>query len=115
MCQLSAMEGGGYYNQNSAMQAAGFELLLPIWAHVAQTVAIDQAPFMFVDYGSSQGRNSMRPMHVAIEEPTIASRLKANRDPAAVISARFARFAERIAAARRRHEPYLAVVVLKKR
>jgi hypothetical protein len=68
MLKLSAMEGGGYYNQNSAMQAAGIELLLPIWKRVAQTVAIDQAPLMIVDYGSSQGRNSMRPMRVAIGE-----------------------------------------------
>jgi hypothetical protein len=47
--------------------------------------------------------------------PTIASRLKSNRDSAAVINALFARFAERVAAAPRRHEPYLAVVVVKKR
>jgi SAM dependent carboxyl methyltransferase len=68
MLKLSAMEGGGYYNQNSAMQAAGIELLLPIWKRVAQTVAIGEGPLVIVDYGSSQGRNSMRPMRVAIEE-----------------------------------------------
>ncbi len=67
MRQQSAMEGGGFYNQNSAMQAAGIELLLPIWTRVAQTVELGQAPLVIVDYGSSQGRNSMRPMRVAIE------------------------------------------------
>jgi len=64
----SAMEGRGFYNRNSALQASGISLLLPIWASVCQTVACAGEPLVIVDYASSQGRNSMAPMRMAIEE-----------------------------------------------
>lgn len=65
-----AMEGGGFYNRNSNLQAAGIELALPLFEEAARTVQVDvksQAPLVIADYGSSQGRNSMRPMRLAIE------------------------------------------------
>ena len=63
------MEGGGYYNLNSNLQAAGIEMVLPLLEQAARTVPLgeDGAPLVIADYGSSQGRNSMRPMGVAID------------------------------------------------
>ena len=64
----SAMEGSGFYNRHSAMQAAGIALVSPFWQMACRTVEIGPEPLVIVDYGSSQGRNSMAPMRVAIEE-----------------------------------------------
>ena len=65
-----AMEGGGYYNRNAGLQAAGIELALPLLEAAAQTVAgvPAPAPLVIADYGASQGINSMRPMGLAIQE-----------------------------------------------
>jgi hypothetical protein len=74
----TAMEGGGYYNRNSNLQAAGIELALPLLIEAARAIpAGGDAPLVIADYGSSQGRNSMRPMRLAIE--TLRSRVGANR------------------------------------
>jgi hypothetical protein len=62
------MEGGGFYNRHSGLQAAGISLLLPIWADAARTVEIGEEPLVIADYASSQGRNSMVPMRIAIEQ-----------------------------------------------
>jgi hypothetical protein len=65
-----AMEGSGFYNRNSNLQAAGIELALPLFEEAARTVQVgeeSQTPLVIADYGSSQGRNSMRPMRLAIE------------------------------------------------
>jgi hypothetical protein len=64
----AAMEGGGFYNRNSAMQAGGIALLLPYLEEAARTVKIGDEPLVIADYGASQGRNSMAPMRIAIEE-----------------------------------------------
>jgi len=64
----SAMEGSGFYNRNSAFQASGIALLLPLWEMVCRTVEIGNEPLVIVDYASSQGRNSMAPLRIAIEE-----------------------------------------------
>jgi SAM dependent carboxyl methyltransferase len=64
----AAMEGGGFYNRNSAMQAAGISLLLDDWERIARETVIDEGPVVIADYGASQGRNSMAPMRIAIEE-----------------------------------------------
>ena len=64
------MEGGGYYNRNSNLQAAGIELALPLLEEAARTVPVGGAhgePLVVADYGASQGRNSMRPMGLAID------------------------------------------------
>jgi hypothetical protein len=63
---VAAMEGGGFYNRNSAMQAAGIARVLPVWEKIASTVPVGVEPLVIADYGSSQGRNSMAPMRVAI-------------------------------------------------
>jgi hypothetical protein len=64
----AAMEGRGFYNRHSAMQAAGISLLLADWEDAVRNTVVDQGPLLIADYGSSQGRNSMAPMRIAIEE-----------------------------------------------
>jgi hypothetical protein len=61
-----AMEGGGFYNRNSTMQAAGIAHVLPIWEKIASSVPVRNENLVIADYGSSQGRNSMAPMRTAI-------------------------------------------------
>jgi hypothetical protein len=63
---VTSMEGDGFYNRNSAMQAAGIARILPIWEKVAGTVPVGDESVVIADYGSSQGRNSMAPMRIAI-------------------------------------------------
>jgi SAM dependent carboxyl methyltransferase len=63
----TAMQGGGFYNKNSALQASGISLLLPLWTAICQNVACVGEPLVIVDYASSQGRNSMAPMKIAID------------------------------------------------
>ena len=62
------MEGGGFYNRHSALQAAGIARLLPYLEQAARSAEIGDEPIIIADYGSSQGRNSMAPMRIAIEE-----------------------------------------------
>ena len=74
------MEGGGYYNRNSNLQAAGVELVLPFLQEAARTVPLQaaaEAPLVIADYGASQGRNSMRPMGLAID--TLRARVGPDR------------------------------------
>lgn len=64
----TAMEGGGFYNRNSNLQAAGIELALPLLMKAACAIPVTGGgPLVVVDYGCSQGKNSMRPMRLAIE------------------------------------------------
>ncbi len=60
------MEGGGFYNRNSGLQAAGIARLLPLWEAACRTVAIGGGSLLVADYGSSQGRNSMVPVGMAV-------------------------------------------------
>jgi hypothetical protein len=62
------MEGGGFYNRHSAMQAAGISLLLEDWETTIRQTLLGEGPIVIADYGSSQGRNSMAPIRIAIEE-----------------------------------------------
>ncbi|WP_246704376.1 class I SAM-dependent methyltransferase [Rhizobium sp. P32RR-XVIII] len=64
---LVAMKGDGFYNRHSAMQATGIAALLSLWETACRTVVVGEGPLTIVDYGSSQGRNSMAPMRVAIK------------------------------------------------
>jgi len=64
---LTAMKGGGFYNRHSAMQATGIAALLSLWEAACRTVVVGEGPLTIVDYGSSQGRNSMAPMRMAID------------------------------------------------
>lgn len=60
------MRGGGFYNRHGWSQAAGISAALPALERAAAAVPIE-APLIVADYGSSQGRNSLRPMQIAIE------------------------------------------------
>jgi hypothetical protein len=60
------MQGGGFYNRHGWSQAAGVTAALPALARAAAAVPLEP-PLIVADYGSSQGRNSLRPMQVAIE------------------------------------------------
>ena len=73
----AAMEGGGFYNRNSAPQAAGIALLSPIWARACETIELGDGSVRILDLASSQGRNSMAPMAMAIE--TVRRRAGTNR------------------------------------
>src|SRR4051812_3687418 len=56
----AAMEGGGFYNRNSSVQAAGIWRVLPLWRRIVGSVELTGAdPVVIADYGSSQGRNSL--------------------------------------------------------
>jgi SAM dependent carboxyl methyltransferase len=63
---VAAMEGDGFYNRNSAMQAAGIGRALPVWEKIARSVPVGDDTLVIADYGASQGRNSMAPMRIAI-------------------------------------------------
>jgi hypothetical protein len=73
----AAMEAGGFYNRNSAPQAAGIALLSPIWATACERVELGDGSVRILDLASSQGRNSMAPMAMAIE--TVRRRAGMNR------------------------------------
>ena len=73
----AAMEGGGFYNRNSALQAGGIARLLPHLEAAARNLTFGDEPIVIADYGASQGRNSMAPMRIAIEE--IRARAGASR------------------------------------
>jgi hypothetical protein len=64
-----AMEGGGAYNNNAKVQANGGAFALPHLENAAQSIALDadNRPIVIADYGSSQGRNSLLPVRVALE------------------------------------------------
>jgi hypothetical protein len=73
------MEGDGAYNRHAALQAAGNTMALLHAREAARRVDIDggHEPIIIADYGSSQGKNSLAPMRVAIE--TFRSRVGADR------------------------------------
>lgn len=60
------MQGGGFYNRHGWSQASGITAALPALERAAAAVPIEP-PLIVADYGASQGRNSLRPMQVAIE------------------------------------------------
>ena len=64
-----AMEGGGAYNKHAKLQAVGSASALPCWERAVGRVALDYGdqPIVIADYGSSQGKNSLAPMRIAIE------------------------------------------------
>jgi hypothetical protein len=62
------MEGRGAYNRSSRVQAAGLSPAVPLLERAASVVSLSNAPeaIVIADYGSSEGRNSLSPMTVAI-------------------------------------------------
>ncbi|WP_292935519.1 MULTISPECIES: hypothetical protein [unclassified Novosphingobium] len=63
----AAMQGGGFYNRNSGLQAANLGSALPLLVAAAGNIAPDAPMIGIADYGASQGRNSMAPMAAAID------------------------------------------------
>ena len=63
------MEGGGAYNKHSQIQAGGAALGLPMLEKAAENVELDPGdrPVVIADYGSSQGKNSLVPIGIAIK------------------------------------------------
>ena len=63
------MEGLGAYNRHAQLQASGVSRAASFLANAAQkVVAPDGEPIVIVDYGSSQGKNSLIPLTAAIGE-----------------------------------------------
>jgi hypothetical protein len=62
------MQGHGAYNRRSAVQASGASPALPLLEDAAREVAVPagEGPVVIVDYGCSEGRNSLLPMAAAI-------------------------------------------------
>jgi hypothetical protein len=65
----AAMEGRGSYNRHSRLPAGGGALALAQLERAIADVPLGpaDAPVVVADYGSSQGRNSLAPMQVAID------------------------------------------------
>jgi len=63
----AAMQGAGFYNRNSALQAANLDNALPLLVAAAGEIAAAAATIGMADYGASQGRNSMAPVAAAID------------------------------------------------
>jgi SAM dependent carboxyl methyltransferase len=62
------MEGAGSYNLHAKIPAGGGSLALPYLEKAAQSCALPPGSdsIVIADYGSSQGKNSLSPMHAAI-------------------------------------------------
>ncbi len=64
------MEGRGYYNAHSELQARSAQEADGMLGRALEAVAIPPGPLTIADFGSSQGRNSMRPMALALDRLT---------------------------------------------
>ena len=62
------MEGHGAYNRSSRVQAAGSSTAVPLLERAAREVdlPLPPEPVVIVDYGCSEGRNSLVPVGAAI-------------------------------------------------
>ena len=62
------MEGKGAYNRHAKIPAGGAALAGPFLEKAVQKIALDpeDRPVVIADYGSSQGKNSLVPMQIAI-------------------------------------------------
>jgi hypothetical protein len=65
----TAMEGGGHYNANASAQAASVTFGLDLVRAAAATAPVGPAGAVtVVDYGASEGRNSLVPVSVVVED-----------------------------------------------
>jgi hypothetical protein len=73
------MEGNGAYNKHAKLPADGAALALPLLEKAIREVKLDPGdePIVIADYGSSQGKNSLAPMQVAISR--LRKRIRPNR------------------------------------
>jgi SAM dependent carboxyl methyltransferase len=63
------MEGKGAYNKYAKLPAGGAALALPLLEKAVRFLTVEpgDGPVVIADYGSSQGKNSLVPMQVAIK------------------------------------------------
>jgi hypothetical protein len=63
------MEGKGSYNKHAKLPAGGAALAMPLLERAVQSLELDpeEQHIVIADYGSSQGKNSIVPMQVAIQ------------------------------------------------
>jgi hypothetical protein len=63
------MEGHGAYNKHAKLPADGAALAMPLLEKAIRDVELDSGdePIVIADYGSSQGKNSLAPMQVAVK------------------------------------------------
>lgn len=63
------MEGKGAYNRHARVPAGGMALALPLLEKTVREMELDggEQSIAIADYGSSQGKNSLSPMQVAID------------------------------------------------
>jgi S-adenosylmethionine-dependent carboxyl methyltransferase len=75
----AVMEGEGSYNNHGRIPAAGAALAIPLLEHAVRNVSLNHTrdPVVIADYGSSQGKNSLAPMRIAIRG--LRARLGPNR------------------------------------
>ena len=75
----AAMEGNGAYNKHAKLPADGAALALPLLEKAISEVKLDLSdePIVIADYGSSQGKNSLAPMQIAISG--LRKRIRQNR------------------------------------
>ncbi len=73
------MEGRGAYNRHAKIPAGGAALAAPFLEKAVQKIALDpeDRPLVIADYGSSQGKNSLAPLQIAISN--LGPRLGPNR------------------------------------
>jgi hypothetical protein len=64
------MQGRGYYNQHSELQARSAEAADGMLERALAAVAIPAGPPTIADFGSSQGHNSMRPIALMLDRLT---------------------------------------------
>jgi hypothetical protein len=65
----AAMEGGGHYNANASAQATSVTFGLDLVRSAATTAPVGPAGAVtVVDYGASEGRNSLAPVSAVVEE-----------------------------------------------
>jgi S-adenosylmethionine-dependent carboxyl methyltransferase len=65
------MEGRGYYNAHSELQARSAEEADAMLVRALAAVTIWPGPLTIADFGSSQGHNSMRQMALALDRLTV--------------------------------------------
>jgi hypothetical protein len=73
------MEGKGAYNKHAKVPAGGAALAVPFLEKAARQITLEpkDRPVVIADYGSSQGKNSLAPIQMAIRN--LRSRVGPNR------------------------------------
>jgi hypothetical protein len=63
------MEGHGAYNKHAMIQAGAAALATPLLERAVSNIVLEgeDQPMVIADYGSSQGKNSLCPMRIAIQ------------------------------------------------